>query len=92
MNSQTGREMHVNLIRYHVYQRLKADAHKANLNMTMPQFDERWNTVYDSLRHFENGCLYIYLCSCCHKLSTFILPFYHIQPYTCFENYAITCG
>ena len=38
-----------------VYSHLKADEHKANLNMTMPQFDEKWNTIYDYLRHFENG-------------------------------------
>ena len=31
----------------------KADEHKAILNMTMPQFDERWNIVCDSLRHFK---------------------------------------
>ena len=55
MNRQIGKEMHVNLVRYHVYHQLKADENKANLNMTMPQFDERWNIVYDSLRHFENG-------------------------------------
>ena len=52
MNRQTGKEMHVNLIKYHVYQQLKADEHKGNLIMTMLHFGERWNTVYDSLRHF----------------------------------------
>ena len=36
MNRQTGKEMHVYLLKYHVYQQLKADEHKANLNMTMP--------------------------------------------------------
>ena len=41
MNKQTGKEMHVNLAKYHVYQQLKADEHKANLNMTMNHFDER---------------------------------------------------
>ena len=51
MNRQTGKEMYANLIRYNVHQQLKADEHKANLTMTMPHFDERWNTVYDSLRH-----------------------------------------
>ena len=55
MNRQTGNEIHVNLVKYHVYQQLIADEHKGNLNMTMPQFDERWNIVYDSLGHFENG-------------------------------------
>ena len=55
MNRQTGKEMHVNSVKYHVYQQLKVDEHKANLNMTMPQFDEKWNIVYDSLRHFGNG-------------------------------------
>ena len=45
MNRQTG----------NVYQQLQADEHKANLNMTMLHFDESWNTVYDSLRHFGNG-------------------------------------
>ena len=55
MNRPTGKETHVNLGKYHVYQQLKTDEHKANLNMTMPQFGERWNIVYDSLRHFENG-------------------------------------
>ena len=49
------KKLHVNLVKYHVYQQLKTDEHKANLNMTMPLFDERWNIVYDSLRHFENG-------------------------------------
>ena len=48
MNTLTGKEMHVVLVKYHVYQQLKADEHKASLNMTMPQFDERWNIVYDS--------------------------------------------
>ena len=55
MNRQTGKEMQVNLVKYHVYQQLKADEDKANLNRTMPQFDERWNTVRATLRHFENG-------------------------------------
>ena len=43
-NRQTGKEMHVNLVKC-----------KANLNMPMPHFDERWNTMYDSLKHLENG-------------------------------------
>ena len=55
MNRQTGKEMHVNSVKYHVYQRLKADEYKANLSMTMLQFDEKWNMIYDSLRHFEDG-------------------------------------
>ena len=55
MNRQTGKEMHVNLVKYHVYQQLKADEHKANLNRAMLQFNEMWNTVYDSLRHLGNG-------------------------------------
>ena len=55
MNRQTGKEMHVNSIQYHVYQQLKADEHKAILNMILPQFDERWNIVHHSLKHFENG-------------------------------------
>ena len=55
MHRQTSKEMHVNLVKYHVYQQLKADEHKANLNMTTLQFDERWKIVYDFLRHFENG-------------------------------------
>ena len=55
LNRQTGKEMHVNLVKYHVYQQLKADEYKANLNMTMLQFDEKWNMIYDSLRHFEDG-------------------------------------
>ena len=55
MNRQTGKEMRVNLVKYYVYQRHKADEHKANLNMTMPKFDEKWNMIYDSLGHFENG-------------------------------------
>ena len=42
VNRQTGKEMHVNLVKYHAYQQLKADEHKENLNMTMPKFDERW--------------------------------------------------
>ena len=28
-------EMHVNLVKFHVYQQLKADEHEASLNMTM---------------------------------------------------------
>ena len=55
MNRQTFEEMHVNLIRNHVYQQFKADEHKVYLIMTMLHFDERWNIVHDSLRHFENG-------------------------------------
>ena len=35
MNWQTAEEIHVNLVKYHVYQHFKADDHKANLNMTM---------------------------------------------------------
>ena len=57
MKRQNGKEMHINLIKYNVYQQLKADEHKANLNMTTPQFVERRNIVYASLRHFENGYL-----------------------------------
>ena len=53
MNRQTGKEMLVNLVLYHVYQKLEADEHKVKLNMTMPQFDERWNIVYGSLRHLK---------------------------------------
>ena len=55
--------MLINLVRYQAYQQLKADEHNATLNMTMLQFDERWNIVYDYLRHFENG------------YATFIFPF-----------------
>ena len=29
--------------------------HQANLNISVHQFDEKWNIVYDSLMHFENG-------------------------------------
>ena len=54
LNRQTGKEMHVDLFKYLVYQQLRADGHKANLNMTMPKFGERWNIVYDSLKHFAN--------------------------------------
>ena len=35
MNRQTGKEMHVNLAKDHDYQQLKADEHKANLNITI---------------------------------------------------------
>ena len=45
MNRQTGKEIHVNLVKYRVYRQLKADEHKASLNMTMRQCDERWNMV-----------------------------------------------
>ena len=55
MNRQTGKEMHVNLVTYHVYQQLKAEEHISNLNITMPKFDEKCNIIYDSLRHFGNG-------------------------------------
>ena len=54
MYRQTGKEMHVNLVKHHVNQQHRTDEHKANLNMTMPQFDERWNILYDSLSYFEN--------------------------------------
>ena len=54
MNRQTGKEMHVNLVKYHVYQQFKTDEYKANLNMTMLQFDEKCNIIYDSLWHFED--------------------------------------
>ena len=56
MNRQSGKEMHVNVVKYHVYQQLKADEHKANLIMTMLQFDEKWNIIYDYLMHFGDGC------------------------------------
>ena len=46
VNRPTGKEMNV---KYHVYQQ-----HEVNLNMAMPHFDERWNAVYDSLRHHDN--------------------------------------
>ena len=46
MNRQTGKEMHANLVKSHVYQQLKADEHEASLNMTMPEFHQRWNIVY----------------------------------------------
>ena len=49
MNRQTGKEMRVNKVRYHVYQQLKADEHKTDFSMTLPHFDERWNTVYDMM-------------------------------------------
>ena len=55
MNRQTGKEMHVYLVKFCVYQQLKADEYKANINMTMLQFDEKWNIIYDSLRDFEDG-------------------------------------
>ena len=55
MHSQTGKEMHVNLVKLYVYQQLEGDEHKPNLNMTMLHFNEMWNTVYDSLRHLGNG-------------------------------------
>ena len=61
-NRQTAKEMQVNLVKYHVYQQLKVDEHDANLNMTIPQFDEKWHIilVYDSsLRRFENEYTYI---------------------------------
>ena len=47
MNRLSGEEMHVNLVKYHVYQQLQAKGHEAHLDMTMPQFDERWNIAYD---------------------------------------------
>ena len=48
-------KMHVFLVKYHVYQQLKADEHNATLNMTTLQFEQKWTIIYDSLRHFENG-------------------------------------
>ena len=38
-----------------VSDRIQADTYIASLNMTMLQFDEKWNIIYDSLRHFEDG-------------------------------------
>ena len=73
MNRQSGKEMHVYLVKYHVYEQLKADEDKADLNRTMPQFDESGNTVRATLRHFENGYWNISVFICCHKLSAFIL-------------------
>ena len=55
MNRHTDKEMYVNLGKYHGNQQLKADKHKGNRNMIMLQFDEKWNIIYDSLRHFEDG-------------------------------------
>ena len=55
MNMQTDKDMHANLVKYHVYHRLKADEHKANLNLTMPKFDFRWNIVYACLRNLGYG-------------------------------------
>ena len=55
MNRHTDKEMYVNLGKYHGNQQLKADTHKGDRNMIMLQFDEKWNTIYDSLRHFEDG-------------------------------------
>ena len=46
--------MRVNLVKYHVYQQLKADEYRSNLNLTMLQFADRWDIVYDSLRHVGN--------------------------------------
>ena len=67
MNRQTGKKMHVNLVKYHVYQQLKSDEHKANLSMTMLQLDEKWNIIYDTLRHFEDGYSNIFFSISCHK-------------------------
>ena len=67
-NRLTGREMHVNLDKYNVYQQPEADKYKANLYMTMHQFADRWNIiVYDSLRHLETN---IFL-SICYKQFLF---------------------
>ena len=35
INRQTGKEIYVNLVKYHVYQQLKADEHQPNLKKTM---------------------------------------------------------
>ena len=57
MNRHIAKEMHVNLVKYYVYQQLKADEYKANLYMAMLHFEESWNLVpvNDFLRYFENG-------------------------------------
>ena len=52
---QAGMEMYVNLVKYHVYPQHKAGEHKANLSIDYASFDERWNIVYDSGRHFGIG-------------------------------------
>ena len=73
MKSQTGKEMHVNEVKFHVYQQLKANEHAANLSMTMPHLDERWNTVGDSLRYLEKW-IFNYVPFCLpSQLSAFIL-------------------
>ena len=41
--------------------------------MTMPQFDERWNIAWDSLRHFKNGYLTFPFLSYQHVISLFIV-------------------
>ena len=78
MNGQTGTKMHVYLFKCDVYNQFKADEHKA-FNMTIPKFEERWNIVYDSLRHSEDVCCNISLFICCHKLLPFILPLFELQ-------------
>ena len=47
--------MHVNLGKSHVYQKLKVDEYSAYLSMSLHQFVDRQNIVYNSLRHFEIG-------------------------------------
>ena len=59
MDSTTGKEMHVNVVEYHVYQQLKADEYKTNLNMAMYQFPN------NSLRLLENGDWTISFLSAC---------------------------
>ena len=66
LNEQgAGKELHVNLNKCCVYQQLKSDEHNTNINMAMPQFDERWNIVYDPSRHLEYRYwnTFLFICS-----------------------------
>ena len=73
INRETGKEMHVNEVKFHVYQQLKGNELKANLSMTMPHLDERWNTVGDSLRYLEKWIFNYVLFCLPSQLSAFIL-------------------
>ena len=70
MNRQTGKEMHIILVKYNVYQQLKAD-----LNMTMPHFDEKWKVPFCSFFLGPHGQLPTELQSTMTSLSELILNF-----------------
>ena len=72
INRQIGKDMHVYLVKYHVYKQLKADEHKAKTIW--------WEVEYNTSIWFIEALWkwipqYFPLFICCHKLSIHIFPF-----------------